>query len=112
MQRLDLFTSGVQVPRLGSRLDVLSRAFLTRKTNREVSFAKLLAYAAANNAEGKAREDISRVWSEYLDQSYYQESTLKRVEANMLAEYEKVKDIKLQATISRDGLVVKVPEDI
>ena len=112
MQRLDLFTSGVQVPKLGSRLDVLSRAFLTRKTNKDVSFAKLLAYTAANNADSKAREDITRIWSEYLDQSYYQESTLKRVEANMLAEYEKVKDLRLSATVSKNGIVVKVPEDL
>lgn len=112
MQRLDLYTSGVKVPKLGSSLDILSRAFLTKRTNKEVSFAKLVAYAAASNSDGKAKEDITHIWSEYLDQAYYQESTLKKNEAHMLAEYEKVKDLKLTATVSKGGIVVKVPENI
>lgn len=112
MQRLDLFTSGVKVPRLGTRLDILSRAFLTKKTHKEVSFAKLVAYSAANSSDRKVREDITRIWSEYLDQAYYQESTIQRIETAMLTEYEKVKDLKLTATVTPGGIVVKVPENI
>lgn len=94
---MELYTSGVKVPKLGTHLDRLSREYLTHKSNREVAFAKLLAYSAAGSADEKITREINSIWRDYVNLSYFLEESSRAREASMMKEYESMKDIKLTA---------------
>ncbi len=103
MQRMELYTSGVKVPRLGTPLDRLSRAYLTHKLNRELAFTKLLAYTASNTGGEKITREVNSIWRDYVNLTYFLEDDVRNSEALMMKEYEAVKDLKLTATTVGTG---------
>ena len=101
---MELYTTGVKVPKLGSRLDRLSREFLYRKADKDLSLASLIAHiasAAGNNTLGNNQwhNNINRIWQEYVGQSFYNESNRKRQEEDTFKSWEFWK--KVRPTIVR-----------
>lgn len=117
MQRMELYTSGVKVPRLGSKLDILSRAYLTHKINKEVAIGKILAYSASGVSKPEVSRDITSIWRNYVNLSYFLEEETRELESAMLAEYEKTKHISLKANVivdssgSRKVMISGIPEE-
>ena len=108
MQRMELFTSGVKVPKLGSLQDRMARGYLTHKLNREIAYAKLLAYTASNTEDEKVSREINNIWREYVNVSCFLGENVRAREMKMMQEYENIKDIKLAATCVGKGTDKKV----
>lgn len=94
---MELYTSGVKVPKLGSPLDRLSREYLTHRSNREVALAKLIGYSAAASGDEKITREINNIWRDYVNLSYFLEESSRAREASMMKEYESMKHLQLTA---------------
>ena len=104
---MELFVSGVQVPKLGSLMDKMSRSYLLRKTNKEISLNKLIAHIATAAGEGKEWSTaISKIWNGYLNISYGTENEEDQRETNMQQEYMYWKTIKPKLTKDSKGQLV------
>ena len=94
MQRMELYTSGVKVSKLGSLQDRISRQFLYKKLNKDLILSSLLAHIASGVGEGRDwYSKISSLWSEYTALSTYTEGTRQKHEEDSLKAWEYWKTI-------------------
>jgi hypothetical protein len=95
MQRMELYTSGVKMPKFGSNLDIMARRYLFKKANKDLTFASLVAHIASS--AGNSREwtdNISRIWNEYVNLSSYSESFIKQQNEETFKAWEYWKTVK------------------
>lgn len=114
-QRVDLYLSGVKVPKLGSSQDIVLRKFLTNRSSKEVYLNKLLARTALNTSEGKKEliDDVTSSWNDYVNLVFYLENTKEEKTKEMMEEYEVWKKIMPKVKLGKDGklVVTGIPQD-
>ena len=108
---MELYVSGVKVPKLGSLLDIQARGYLTKRVSKEIAFAELLAQVAigvGGGAKGWA-DKIKSVWSKYISAVYYLQDEIEVQETRMREEYEYWKKVKpkIYKEKGKPGLYVK-----
>lgn len=94
---MELYVSGVQVPKLGSLMDRTARSYLFKRVNKEVTINRLLAQIATGVGGDGNKEwsnTISGIWNNYLNLAYYTEDETEQRETDMQEEYAFWKTIK------------------
>jgi len=102
---MELYISGVQVPKLGSWLDTLSRAHLVQKQDKEAALASILAQVAVALAPEKLTS-INSAWKRFLNHSFFLESREENKELEMRKELDEVKEMKISISKDKSGKLV------
>ena len=102
---MELYVSGVKVPKLGSLQDRILRNYLTKRASREVGKNKLLAQiATAVGGESKEWSSaISRIWSDYVNMEFFLEGADDEREADMKNQFEYWTKVKPVIVKDKDG---------
>lgn len=100
--------SGVKVPRLGSSADKIFRSFLLRRASKEVFLNKILAQLAINTADKNKDviNSISVAWNDYVNMSFYLDSTKEEKSKEMMEEYEFWKTVQPKVKLGDNGKLV------
>lgn len=102
---MELFVSGVKVPRLGSYADRMAREYLIKRASKEVYLNKIIAQIAQNTA-GTSKEisqAVTNSWNEYVNHAFFLEDKKQQRENDMQDEYKFWKKIKPKLKISKTG---------
>ena len=94
---MELFVSGVKVPKLGSLQDVIARQYLVKKAQKEITLNKLqaqMAMVSNPNPESGWSNTISQMWNSYVNTACYMEDEVHLREEEMQLEFEHWKTIK------------------
>lgn len=106
---MELYFSGVSIPRLGSIKDFVLRDYLVKQARKEVHKNQLMAYSAmAMAALVKSKElqgAILKTWNDYLNLEMFMEGQKEQEELDMREEYEFWKSVKPKLNIGKDGSV-------
>lgn len=104
---MELYVSGVKVPKLHSIQDKMARAYLTKKVVKEVSFNKILAQIAVGvggpDSKNWSRE-IGAMWSNYANQAFYMDDEVSKREQEMQEEFQTWKQVTPEIHFSKEGL--------
>lgn len=103
---MELYVSGVEVPKLGSLKDVMARQYLARRANKEIALNKMLAQIASSNGGAGNTEwhkSISSTFNNYVNMALYLEGEVEKREEDMQEQFKYWKTIKPVAIIGKDG---------
>lgn len=103
---MELYVSGVEVPKLGSLKDRMLRQYLARKANKEIALNKMLAQiASASGGPGNDawHKSISSTFNNYVNMELYLEGEIEKREDSMMQDFEYWKTVKPVAIIGKDG---------
>ena len=102
---MELYVSGVSVPKLGSIQDVIARKYLVKKAQKDVYLNRLTAQIASGIGAGDSKwlKSITEMWNNYVGLAFYMESEIEQREEHMRAEYDLIKDLKPVMFKDKDG---------
>lgn len=106
---MELFVSGVKVPKLGSYADRMARDYLIKRASKEVYRDKLLVQIAQNTA-GDSKEisqHIVNTWNDYVGFAYFMDDKKYQKEVDMRKEYDFWKKVRPKLKLQgKDKLTV------
>jgi hypothetical protein len=103
---MELYVSGVAVPKLGSLQDRLARQYLARRADKEVAKNKVLAMAAVASGgpdNDKWAKEVSSVFGNYVNLELFLEGEVEKQERDMQREFEYWKTVKPTVVKGKDG---------
>lgn len=108
---MELFVSGVAVPKLGSIQDVMARQYLTKRSKKEVALNSLMAHMASEiptSPSPEWRRSISNLWNNYVNMAYFLEDELEIRERDMQEEFERWRHVRPTVHKDKNGrLIIK-----
>ncbi len=115
---MELYVSGVKVPKLGSSADIVLRNYLIYKANKEVTknkiFVQTALVTAANHPE--IQKKITETWNDYVNMELYLEEQRVELERSMQEEYAYWKTVKPKVVQDEKGNFkvsgIKLPENL
>lgn len=107
---MQLYVSGVEVPKLNSPKDIVLREFLVKEANREIHRNKVMAYnalAVANLSKNGTElvKEISKSWNDYVNVALFMEEVNAQVEMDMQQEYAFWKNVAPKINIGKNGKI-------
>lgn len=114
---MELYVSGVKIPKLGSSKDIVLREFLIYKANKEVTKNKIFVQTALVTAaqHTEIQRKLTDTWNDYVNMELYLEEQKVEMERSMQEEYAYWKTVKPKVTKDAEGNFkvsgIKLPEN-
>lgn len=115
---MELYVSGVQVPKLGSSKDIVLRDYLIYKANKEVTKNKIFVQSSLVTAAAhpEIQKRLTETWNDYVNMELYLEEQRVEMERSMQEEYAYWKTVKPKVTTDAKGNFtvsgIKLPENL
>lgn len=115
---MELYVSGVEVPKLGSSKDIVLREYLVYKANKEVTKNKIFVQSAlvAASEHQEIQKKLTGTWNDYVNMELYLEEQKVELERSMQEEYTYWKTVKPKISKDEKGNFtvsgIKLPENI
>lgn len=100
MYRLELYTSGAEVPKLGTVRDRVLSKYIQKKTQARVAKARVIVQGLQELTNSKT---IQKFWSEYVNVEYGLEQSEKLRDDALRAEYEAIKHLRPVIKLNKNG---------
>lgn len=105
---MELYVSGLKVPKLNSLNDRMARSYLLKRVGKEIALNKILAQIAIGVSEPGDKvwtRTITNLWGEYITKAYYMDSQEDESANDMAQEYKEWVNKKLKLEIQKDGSI-------